>query len=496
MPTVLFCSCPQSTRFNFNAPLTCPSSPTYSYSTLRSTTTMPKDSSRPSLPTSSSDFALPPSSSPGGQGSFFARGSIDDPNFLLHRVRRQSVLQRSHHSPLVNSFHARRRSQTTMLTEESESEKERMSTDSPSSSETQTPPLKSLDGSEEDLSLAKPKRTRTPLTPPRRRSSASMDADIPLIFNRRLNFPLKQPRLLKILSEPRPEEDEVKSEAAFQRLIHSASDVPRTPRPFIDRGRYPEEAGHEDTQRETTPSDDELDVDDTPFAYSTSTSTQPINIRGRGMRTPGHSATNSVAGSVAGSFNGDDQTMSISEASSGYGGPSAMDVDMAFGSPLLSSIPTALPNNSWRYTPPPTASTAVRTNKRKLDDSRFDPYPTSAKRRAVSPSIHGVPHYMKDGHSTTGSPMGRASTSRLGPISIPLSIPASTVSSATSSPTISSAYPHYPRTVNMTASPTLRAAPMLLASPIIRPIPRRRLEGEEREMEHTGQQVQSLHIAE
>lgn len=251
------------------------------------------------------------------------------------------------------------------------------------------------------------------------------------------------------------------------------------------------------------------------------------------MRTPGHSATNSVAGSVAGSFNGDDQTMSISEASSGYGGPSAMDVDMvrnalgvglngtqttnqAFGSPLLSSIPTALPNNSWRYTPPPTASTAVRTNKRKrawfltpyvslrliiilflpVDDSRFDPYPTSAKRRAVSPSIHGVPHYMKDGHSTTGSPMGRASTSRLGPISIPLSIPASTVSSATSSPTISSAYPHYPRTVNMTASPTLRAAPMLLASPIIRPIPRRRLEGEEREMEHTGQQVQSLHIAE
>lgn len=32
---------------------------------------------------------------------------------------------------------------------------------------------------------------------------------------------------------------------------------PRTPRAASDRGRYPEEAGHEETQREETPSDDD-----------------------------------------------------------------------------------------------------------------------------------------------------------------------------------------------------------------------------------------------
>lgn len=192
---------------------------------------------------------------------------------------------------------------------------------------------------------------------------------------------LKQPRILKILAEPKPEEDEVKSEAAFQRLIHSSSELPRTPRPIIDRGRYPEEAGREEeTQREATPSDDELELDDTPFAYSAPSGTQPITIRG--MRTPGGSAANSVSGSVAGSVNGDDLIgMSISEASSSNG-TTPMDVDMvrnvlgiqvnstqnmmqAFGSPLLSSMPTAMPNNSWRYTPPPTAAQAVRSNKRK-----------------------------------------------------------------------------------------------------------------------------------
>lgn len=120
----------------------------------------------------------------------------------------------------------------------------------------------------------------------------------------------------------------MKSEAAFQRLIHSVSELPRTPRPIIDRGRYPEEAGHEeDAHREGTPSDDEIGLDDTPFAFSAPNATQPISIRGRqgGMMTPSGSRANSVAGSVAGSFNGDDQTMSVSEASS-TGTP--MDVDM------------------------------------------------------------------------------------------------------------------------------------------------------------------------
>lgn len=148
---------------------------------------MPKDSSRQPLPTSSSDFALPPSSSPGAS-SF---NSLDDPNILFNRIRRPSLLQRSHHSPLSNAyaFHARRRSQASALAEESESEKERMSTDSPSSSENHTPPLKA-EGADEDPATAKPKPAKTPLTPPRRRSSTSIDSDMPTIFNRRLNFPV------------------------------------------------------------------------------------------------------------------------------------------------------------------------------------------------------------------------------------------------------------------------------------------------------------------
>ena len=145
---------------------------------------------------------------------------------------------------------------------------------------------------------------------------------------------LKQPRILKLLAETtKPEDDEVKSEAAFQRLIHSVSEIPRTPRPLIDRGRYPEEAGHEeDTHREGTPSDDEVELDDTPFAFNAPNATQPISIRGRqgGMITPSGSAANSVAGSVAGSVNGDDQLMCMSEASSSYNGGAStpMDVDM------------------------------------------------------------------------------------------------------------------------------------------------------------------------
>ncbi|TEB38947.1 hypothetical protein FA13DRAFT_1724890 [Coprinellus micaceus] len=449
---------------------------------------MPKDSSRQPLPTSSSDFALPPSSSPGAS-SF---NSLDDPNILFNRIRRPSLLQRSHHSPLSNAyaFHARRRSQASALAEESESEKERMSTDSPSSSENHTPPLKA-EGADEDPATAKPKPAKTPLTPPRRRSSTSIDSDMPTIFNRRLNFPLKQPRILKLLAETtKPEDDEVKSEAAFQRLIHSVSELPRTPRPLIDRGRYPEEAGHEeDTHREATPSDDEVELDDTPFAYNAPNATQPISIRGRGMITPSGSAANSVAGSVTGSVNGDDQLMCMSEASSSYNGGAStpMDVDMAFGSPLLNSM-SAMPSHSWRYTPPPTATSAVRNNKRKLDDSRFDPYPTSSKRRAVSPSLHYL-----NSHSTTNSPISRASTSR-GPIAIPLQIPTSVVNSAASSPTVSGPYPPYPRMINSTNSPTMRSNSMLLASPIIRPIPRRRQEEEERVVESTGQQVQGLQL--
>lgn len=159
---------------------------------------MPKASSRPYLPTSSSDFALPSSSSsPGASTSSI---TLDDPTFLLQRFRRPSLLQKAGyhsesrlHSPLASSFtlHARRRSQNAFIVEESESEKDRMVTDSSSSSETQTPPLRVPENSEEDLINGKPSMSKPPLTPPRRKSSAGMEAsDMPIIFNRRLSFPV------------------------------------------------------------------------------------------------------------------------------------------------------------------------------------------------------------------------------------------------------------------------------------------------------------------
>ena len=130
---------------------------------------------------------------------------------------------------------------------------------------------------------------------------------------------------MNLLAESRPEETEIKSEAAFQKLVASVSDLPaqpRTPRSFVDRGRFPEEAGHEETTREDTPSDDdEPDAEEGPFAFSAPTGTQPINIR-RPTHTP--------SGSIASSINGDDAGMCISEASSSFGA-TAMDIDQVIG---------------------------------------------------------------------------------------------------------------------------------------------------------------------
>ena len=178
-----------------------------------------------------------------------------------------------------------------------------------------------------------------------------------------------------LAQESRPEEAEVKSEAAFQRLVTSVSELPlqpRTPRPSIDRGRYPEEAAQEEEiTREDSPSDDdEPEVEEeVSFALNPPlTGTQPINIQRPASRTI------TPAASVAGSINGDDPGMSISETSSNFG--TAMDIDMVslwpssafrcsngyfiaqpLGSPLLSSL------NQWRHTPPP--SSAMRSSKRK-----------------------------------------------------------------------------------------------------------------------------------
>jgi hypothetical protein len=118
---------------------------------------------------------------------------------------------------------------------------------------------------------------------------------------------------MNLLAESRPEENEVKSEAAFQRLITSCSELPvqpRTPRVTTDRGRYPEEAGREEFTREDTPSDDE-ETEETPFAFSALSSSEPIKIK-----------TSTPAGSV----NGDDLSMNISESSSF--GAAGMDVDL------------------------------------------------------------------------------------------------------------------------------------------------------------------------
>ncbi len=141
-----------------------------------------------------------------------------------------------------------------------------------------------------------------------------------------------------LAQEARPEEAEVKSEAAFQRLVASVSDLPiqpRTPRP-VDRGRYPEEAGkEEEATREDTPSDDDEQekTEEVPFVFNPpATATQPINIQRPSSRTI------TPAGSVAGSVNGDDTGMSISETSSSFG--TAMDVDMESYSVSFARFPT------------------------------------------------------------------------------------------------------------------------------------------------------------
>ena len=126
---------------------------------------------------------------------------------------------------------------------------------------------------------------------------------------------LKLPRILNLVRESsRPDENEVKSEAQFQRLVASFSELPtqpRTPRASSDRGRYPEEASEgRDLQLCETPSDDSdyEEPDGIPFPFPVSTQ-EPITIR---TRTP--------AASVSGSLCGDDLCADSPGA--------AMDIDM------------------------------------------------------------------------------------------------------------------------------------------------------------------------
>ncbi|KAI6118964.1 hypothetical protein EV401DRAFT_2178489 [Pisolithus croceorrhizus] len=409
---------------------------------------MSRSPRRLSFPSSSQDFALPSSSTP--------VASPEDSPPLFLRFRRPSLLPRPStayadkhtSSPLALSFTLPTRRHRSICGEESESDRERMCTESsPSnSSGNPTPPI----------SLPAPKEAKS-----------IGDQSKPV------HPQLKPPRVLNILAEStRPEDDEVKSEAAFQRLIASYSELPvqpRTPRAPSNKGRYPEEAVDEDFPREDTPSDED-DVD-AIFAFdppSEPATTKPC--------TPAHSV------------NGDDP------ATYAIGSPMvvAMDVDLPLTSPLVTSTPSSV---QWRYTPPPTAS-AVRSNKRKFDD-RYDPYPTAAKRRAVSPSIS----YLREVHASLSyprTPNGRPSFPN------PLAIPVSNSGSANSSPTVTSYnMPIYTGSrqvglgsMSVSSSPILRPT-LGLASPILRPIARNRrgMDGDERDIEGANEGVNGLTLS-
>ncbi|KAG2075122.1 hypothetical protein BDR04DRAFT_1150435 [Suillus decipiens] len=439
---------------------------------------MSESAHRLPFPTSSEEFALPSTS------NTTSSTSADDglPNPLFLRLRRPTLLNKSPYysdkriqSPLAISFTvpSRRRGSNG---EESESDRERMwSESSPSSSSgNPTPPITLSQEGDDESNVSTRSGGPSPSTPPPSRSLSTnaipanaVDTPIPIL--RRPTYPLKPPRILNLLAEPRPEEDELQSEAAFQRLLASYSDLPsqpRTPRALSDRGRYPEEVGHEDSHEDPLSDDDDDDVQGL-FAFDAQ-----------------NDSSNVKPCTPAQSINGDDLSMFLAESPMGI----AMDVDPPMVSPSITSTPMS---NQWRYTPPPTTS-AVRSNKRKLDD-RYDPYPTSAKRRAVSPSIS----YLRE----TLVSYPRTPSSRP-PVPIPISIPPSNSNtSATSSPTITSGY-SYPGsrqvnlgTMSLSSSPVLRPS-LGLVSPILRPIlrTRRGADGEEREIEGAGEAVNGLSL--
>jgi hypothetical protein len=155
---------------------------------------MPKATSRPSLPTSSSDFALPPPSHYIGLPS----SPSDEAIPLFPRIRRPSILvpkasylpDSRMGSPLAASFvlhpsPRRRRGRSLLAAESSESDKERMMTDSSSSSSLNPTPPEYIEDIERDT-----KRINSAIsqTPPRKLSTSSMDMyDLP---RRRLSFPV------------------------------------------------------------------------------------------------------------------------------------------------------------------------------------------------------------------------------------------------------------------------------------------------------------------
>jgi hypothetical protein len=109
------------------------------------------------------------------------------------------------------------------------------------------------------------------------------------------------------MQDSRPEENELKSEAQFQRLLSSATGQPNSyfsPKAPSDRGRYPEEAGTEEPQREDSGSEGELEP---PFAFGLP-----------------EACMISKPSTPAASVNGDETPMTIPESP----GLNSMDIDM------------------------------------------------------------------------------------------------------------------------------------------------------------------------
>lgn len=123
---------------------------------------------------------------------------------------------------------------------------------------------------------------------------------------------LKPPRLLSLLAESNPAENELQSEAQFQRLLAAYNGLPirrpKSSRTASDRGRYPEEAlVDNDDDRESSPSEDEEEYSTTAVGSMTSVSV-PI------VQTPGATF--------------DEMSMSEMFRNSPSGSVNGMDVDM------------------------------------------------------------------------------------------------------------------------------------------------------------------------
>lgn len=161
---------------------------------------MPKDSSRPFLATSSTEFALPPSTSnPVASSSSL---TLDDTNFALPRFRRPSLLAPKAgylsdsrlHSPLAASFtlhsSAQKRKEHHHALASDEFRMRSDSSPSSSSENTSTPPLIPIESGDEDSNGKGLNSSKAPLTPPRKSSTASTEDSNGRYPKRRLSFPV------------------------------------------------------------------------------------------------------------------------------------------------------------------------------------------------------------------------------------------------------------------------------------------------------------------